>query len=146
MNQNYELAFHVSSNVEETKLPQIKQDLEELIISKGGVISYSKDPERTRLSYPIEHQKQAYFGFIHLSLPSTEEVLKELNESLRLNNEILRYLILKMPSDLQKGKDMLRQIKMRERAERRPKAAPKQVTEKEEKEIEKQLEEVIEKL
>lgn len=144
--QNYELAFHISSNVEETKLGQIKQDLESLITGKGGVISYSKEPERTRLSYQIQHQKNAYFGYIHFSLPSPEEALKELNDNLRLNNDFLRFLIIKMPSDLQKGKDMLRQIKMKERAERKPKAAPKQVTEKEEKEIEKQLEEVIEKL
>ena len=58
----------------------------------------------------------------------------------------MRYLILKMPSDLQKDKDMLKQLKMKERAERKPKVAPKQVSEKEEKEIEKQLEDIIEKL
>ena len=144
--QNYELAFHISSNVEEIKLAQIKQDLESLIAGKSGVIAYSKEPERARLSYPIDHQRSAYFGYIHFSLPSPEEAIRELNDALRLNNDILRFLIIKMPSDLQKGKDMIRQIKMKERAERRPKAAPKQVTEKEEKEIEKQLEEVIEKL
>lgn len=144
--QNYELAFHVSSEVPETDLGQMRQDIESLITGKGGVISYSKEPERTRLSYPINHQRQAYFGYVHFGLSSPEEVLKDLDATLRLNNRILRYLIVKMPSDLQKGKDMLRQIKMKERSERKPKAAPKQVTEKEEKEIEKQLEEVIEKL
>jgi len=132
--------------LEEAKITEVRQNIESQITSKGGAIAYSKEPERTRLSYQIKHQTHAYFGYIHFNLPNPEESLPELNEYLKLNGDILRYLLLKMPSDLQKGKDMLKQLKAKERAERRPKAAHKQVTEKEEKEIEKQLEEVIEKL
>ncbi len=144
--QNYELAFHILPTVEETKVGEVKLGIENQITSKGGAISYSKEPERTRLSYLIKHNTHAYFGYIHFNLPSPEESLKELNEYMKLNGDVLRYMILKMPSDLQKGKDMLKQLKMKERAERRPKSAHKQVSEKEDKEIEKQLEEVIEKL
>ena len=144
--QNYEIAFHIFQTIEEAKIAEVKQGLENFIISKGGAIAYSREPERTRLSYPIKHQTHTYFGYIHFNLPEPEEALKELNDNLKLNGDVLRYLILKMPSDLQKDKDMLKQLKMKERAERKPKVAPKQVSEKEEKEIEKQLEDIIEKL
>ncbi len=144
--QNYELAFHVVPTIEELKIAEVKQELESFITSKGGAISYSKEPQRMRLSYSIKHQTHAYFSYIHFNLSNPEDSIKELNDYLKLNNDILRYLILRMPSDLQKGKDMLKQLKMRERAEKRPKAAPKQVSEKEEKEMEKQLEDIIEKL
>lgn len=146
MTQNYELAYHVLPTLEEAKIAEVKQNLEQFIISKGGAVSYSKEPEKTRLSYAINHNNHAFFGYIHFNLPDPEESLKELNDTLKLNNDILRYLILKMPSDLQKSKDMLKQLKAKERAERRPKSAPKQVSEKEEKEMEKQLEDIIEKL
>ena len=144
--QNYELAYHIVPTIEEAKIAELRQNLESLITSKGGAISYSKEPERIRLSYKINHHGNSYFGYIHFNLPEPEEALKELHDHLKLNENILRSLVLKMPSDLQKGKDMLKQLKAKERAEKRPKAAPKQVSEKEEKEIEKQLEDIIEKL
>ncbi len=144
---NYEVAFHILPNVEEAKIEQIKQGLENLITSKEGVISYSKLPERTRLSYPIQHLQSSFFGYIDFSLPAPEEALKEINEYLKLNNDILRFLVLKLPSNLQKGKDVIRQLKMRERAERKPRAEPKApVSEEEKKEMEEKLEELIEKL
>ena len=144
---NYELAFHILPNIEESKLAEIKQELENLITSNGGAITYSKQPERTRLSYQIQHLKSSYFGYIHFTLPIPEEALKNINEYLRRHTEILRFLIVKTASDLQKNRDMLKQIKMRERADRKPKVAPKApVTEAEEKKLDEELENIIGKL
>ena len=144
---NYELAFHIMPNLEESRIGEIKLELESLITSKGAVISYSRVPEKTRLSYLVKDQRNAFFGYIHFTLPNPEESLAEVNEHLRRHGDILRYIILKTPSDLQKGRDMLKQLKMKERAERKPKAAPKApVTEEEKKKLDEQLEDIIEKL
>lgn len=142
---NYELAFHLNPNLEEAKVREIKENTEKIITSNGGVISYSKEPEKIRLSYEIKHHGNTYFGYVQFNL-SDAAGLEELNEQLKLNPEVLRYLIIKLPSDLQKKQSMLKQVRMRERQEKR--AQTKVVTpgesKKESKELDKKLEEIIE--
>jgi len=142
--QNYEVAFHINPNVEEPKVAQIKTTLEELILAKGGTITFSKVPERTRLSYAIKHQRASFFGYIHFSLADKDGLLA-LDESLRLNFEILRYIILKLETDAQKQKAITRAAQQKERMERRAKQMQQQpvAEKKDSKEMEKQLEDVI---
>ena len=142
---NYELAFHLNPNLEEAKVREIKEKIESIITSNKGVISYSKEPEKIRLSYKIKHIGNSYFGYIQFNL-SEAQALEELNEQLKLNQDVLRYLIVKLPSDLQKKQSMLKQVKMRERQEKR--AQTKTTTpgepKKDSKELDKKLEEIIE--
>ena len=142
---NYELAFHLNPNLEEARVKEIKQGMENIITSNKGVISYSKDPEKTRLSYEIKHVGNSFFGYIQFNLFESQ-ALDELNEQLKLNPEALRYLIIKLPSDLQKKQSMLKQIKMRERQEKRAqtKAVIPTESKQESKELDKKLEEIIE--
>jgi ribosomal protein S6 len=139
---NYELAFHLNPNLEEAKVQEIRQSIESIITSNKGVVSYSKEPEKTHLSYELKHFGHSLFGYIQFNL-SESQALDELNEQLKLNPEVLRYLIIKLPSDLQKKQSMLKQIKMKERQEKRAQA--KAVTPKagENKELDKKLEELI---
>ncbi len=143
---NYELAYHLTPRIEESRTSELKQYLEDQIISRGGIIVYSKLPERIRLAYEIKHENQAYFGYVQFTLPNPE-ALSEINETFRHNGEMLRYMIIKLPVEMQRGQSALKQLKAKERAEKKAKAQAKApVSEKEEKEMEKQLEDIIEKL
>jgi len=142
---NYELAFHINPDLEEAKVQEIRQGIESIITSNKGVISYSKEPEKTHLSYEIKHHGYSFFGYIQFNL-SESQALDELNEQLKLNPDVMRYLIIKLPSDLQKKQSMLKQIKMKERQEKRAQAktaAPGE-PKPESKELDKKLEEIIE--
>ena len=144
---NYELAFHLNPNLEEAKIREIKEKIENIITSNKGAISYSKEPEKTHLSYELKHFGNSLFGYIQFNL-SESQALDELNEQLKLNSDVLRYLIIKLPSDLQKKQSMLKQIKMKERQEKR--AQTKTIVpvkpQKDSKELDKKLEEIIEQL
>ena len=140
---NYELAFHLNPNLEESKAIEIKQGIENIITIHKGIVSYSKDPEKIRLSYEIKHHGNSYFGYIQFNL-SEATGLDELNEQLKLNPEVLRHLIIKLPSDLQKKQSMLKQIKMKERQEKRAQIKTTAPTPGETKELDKKLEEIIE--
>ena len=142
---NYELAFHLNPNLEEAKVREIKEKIESIITSNKGVISYSKEPEKIRLSYEIKHIGNSFFGYIQFNL-SESRALEELNEQLKLNPDVMRYLIIKLPSDLQKKQSMLKQIKMKERQEKRAqaKATVPGEPKKDSKELDKKLEEIIE--
>ena len=140
---NYELAFHLNPNLEEAKVKEIKEKIESIITSNKGVISYSKEPEKIRLSYDIKHHGNSFFSYIQFNL-SEAEALKELNEQLKLNPDVLRHLVIKLPSDLQKKQSMLKQVKMREGQEKRAQTKTTAPIVGENKELDKKLEEIIE--
>ena len=137
----YELAFHLNPDLEETQVQQLAQNIESHITSAGGVISFKKEPERMRLSYLIKHKKQAYFGYIHFNLEIPEN-LAGIDDQIRHNNDILRYLVVKVPAD--SGK-----VKFRFKPQK-PRVAPEKLAEKptpeQSKELEKELEGILENL
>jgi len=139
--QNYELAFHINPNLEEAKVTGVKEELEKLVTDHAGVITYSKVPEKTRLSYPINHERSAFFGYIQFSLTDTSK-LAEIEEQLRLNNDVMRYLMLKLQTDAERAKAMTKLAAHKERQERRAKKPDAKKPEDGEK-IEQQLEEII---
>lgn len=136
----YELAFHLNPDLEEKQVLELTQNIENHIASIGGVVSFKKAPERTRLSYPIKHKRQAYFGFIHFNLESLEN-LSKINENLSNINDVWRYMIIKIPATPQKVKFRFKPSK--------PKTAdnvPEKQTPEQSKEMEKKLEGILENL
>ena len=139
--QKYELAFHLNPDLEETQVQQIFKDIENYITSNGGTVSFRKEPERTRLSYPIDHKQQSYFGYYHFKIEEPEN-LSNIDEQIKLSDGMLRYLLVKVPPGADKAKFSFRPS--------RPKVKEDKPTEKQAptdgKELEKQLEGVLENL
>jgi ribosomal protein S6 len=142
--QNYELAFHLNPNLEESKAQEIKQNLEKSITGRNGNVSFSREPEKVHLAYPIQHNDYGLFGYIQFTVENADPALKELNDELKLNGDILRYLIVKVLSAGQRQEAVLKQVKAKERAERR--AKEKAATPEEAKEMEEKLEGILENL
>lgn len=149
--QNYELAFQISSNLKESDVQKTRQDLEKAVISHGGIVSFAKDPERVRLAYPIKHQTNAFFGYLNFNL-ETGEAVHQIRDELRLNPNVLRFLILKQEEESKTRKeDVIRRMAMAEKRRARAaksaeKPARKEVSSEDENAIDEKLEEIIEKL
>ena len=137
----YELAFHLNPDIEEARARQSSQDIENYATSAGGVVLFKKEPERTRLSYPIKHKRQTYFGYIHFSIES-KDGLANIDEQIKLNSDVLRYLIVKVPADSGKVKFRFKPQKPKVASE---KPLDKKTPE-ETKDLEKQLEDILENL
>lgn len=138
----------MNPNLEEAKVQEIKQHLEQSITGRNGVISFSKEPEKIHLSYPIQHNHYGFFGYIQFTINPAEdvengreEILKAISAELKLNGEILRYLIVKIPSPGQRREAVLKQVRAKERAEKREKE--KAATPEQTKEMEKKLEDIL---
>ena len=143
---NYELAFHLSPNTEESALEQARQELEGYIAEAGGSIGYVRKPERTHLSYPIKKNSNSFFAYVHFSMVDKDGLVK-VEDKLKLDTRVLRYLLLKTESDAEKAKSIARKAKSSIRRERRTEKQPvKKATEQEKKEIDEKLEKLIEDL
>ncbi|MEK7125131.1 MAG: 30S ribosomal protein S6 [Patescibacteria group bacterium] len=142
--QQYELAYHLSPALDEAGMTAARDEISKIVTSHGGTVSFTRDPEKTRLSYPIKHQRQSWFGYTHFGIEDREK-LQEIDEQMRLDNNVIRYLLvvrdyrsqtqgaLRTPSAMRPHKQSIPR-----RQEQPSQVAPQ--------EMEKQLEEVIEKL
>lgn len=146
--RNYEFAYHITTQLDEAKVPQIQQDVEAIIAKHGGIITSSGQPAPKKLSYPINHQHQSFFGWCQFGVAQPEALLAELDEFARLHTEILRHVTLKLEQE--SDKRAARQAEHLERkaakAAREGTAIKKTVSEKKSEDqgkLEQQLEEVI---
>lgn len=130
--------------MEETRAEQIRTDLEQELVKNGASITYAKAPEKIRLSYEVKGNQQAYFGYIQFNTENPEG-LRPLEEHIKLNPDIIRSLVLRLPSDAQKNQQIMRQAKARERIQKMAKPLPQQPAVPNEK-LDKELEDIIEKL
>ncbi len=148
----YELAYHLIPELEEAGIRARAQELADLITQDNGSVLISKEPKRSHLSYPIRHKQYSYLGVLEFKAPA--EAIEKINAQLKLQNDVLRFLILKKDTGALRTLGEPRAERMRMRAPEtatakiRPSApAAEQETKKEDKtkteEIEKEIEEVI---
>ncbi len=91
-NNNYELSFWLSSRLEEKAIEQKFDNLLKQLEKSGALIIFSQSPQLKQLAYPIKKERNAYFGYIQFEL--SKEPLAHLEEGLRIDNDIIRFMVL----------------------------------------------------
>ena len=99
---SYEFAFHILPTVAEGEVPETLSQIKAHITSVGGVIFAEEAPERIDLGYPIVRHLEgknrkftsSYFGWIRFRAEG--EKLAQLDEELRADTNVLRFLIIKL--------------------------------------------------
>lgn len=86
----YEIAFLLKNESEE-KIVSVLDEIKKYIENKNGRISEESRPQKRRLAYPIKKEHEAYFGYIKFF--SKPEELKEVEEKIRHNRQILRHTL-----------------------------------------------------
>ena len=85
------------------------QSHEEIISELGGSIVSKESWGLRNLAYPIKNNKKAFYELMNIDLPN--ENIKKINEKLNLNENIIRYITVKVknfdgePSPMMKGND-----------------------------------------
>lgn len=144
-NNNYELGFHLVPELEESATAGKLKEIEDVISRLGGTILNSREPKKQRLSYPLNHKRFSFFGVVEFKSPT--EAIKPLENQLKLNDSLLRFLILKVKEN-QRVLRSIKETSSRPRIRTHTPPAPDQKPKEEVKpeEIEKQIEDVITKL
>lgn len=94
--KTYELAYHLVPDLEEAGVKAHAQELNDLITQNGGSVLTSREPKKIHLSYPVKNKNYAYFGLMDFSaMPDT---IEKLNAQMKLQNGLLRYLLLTKPT------------------------------------------------
>lgn len=84
----YEIGYLVRSEEGTSALIGHLKRLGAEILSEGELRSI-------KLSYPVQHLSSAYFGYIHFEI--NPELIGSLNDALKLDDQITRFLIITPP-------------------------------------------------
>ena len=87
--KNYELLYIISNQYTEDEAKSIKEKIDGVIKSHGGVIGYENLMGKRKLAYPIDKIAHGYYTLTEFELEDGTK-LKEINDFLRLDKEILR--------------------------------------------------------
>lgn len=87
----YELLYIVPNSFTEDEVPKIAETVNGLIEQTGGKITKKVNYGKRRLAYPVKQNHYGYYLLNHYEMD--EKSNKELYAKLRVQDEVLRYLI-----------------------------------------------------
>ncbi len=135
--KTYELAFHLLPNLDEAEVESNTQTIRDFVTKLGGSITLAVPAKKTRLSYTIDHHRYSYFGYFHFT--SAPSIITQLNAQLKLNNNVLRYIVLSV--DTRKDAHVLGQ--QRERAKSSDSSEPAPSEPKQDKQLDQEIDSVL---
>lgn len=91
--KQYEIAYFLNPNLKEEEVQTVYlQKMKDSISEFSGEVIKEQTVQKKKLAYPIKKEKQGYFGYMLFNLNPKD--LKSLDKKLRLEDYILRYLII----------------------------------------------------
>jgi small subunit ribosomal protein S6 len=95
--RNYELTFIVASDVDEQEYNGILAQAQKWVEESSGQVVKTDQWGRRRLAYPIGEFNEGYY--VTLFLDMEPHTTAELERNLRLNERIIRHLLIRSDED-----------------------------------------------
>ncbi len=102
-NTHYELTFIIDGNIPETEHQSISDNIRGSIEKKQGKIISEDSIGRKKLSYPIKKVNKGVFISLEFDIDSQE--IKNIDKELKLNKNILRFIITNKPNNIGKPRE-----------------------------------------
>ncbi len=105
----FEHIIMLKQDLGSSDLDEVIQKHEETLNDLSGNIVYKESWGLRNLAYPIKENKKAFYEFMNIEIP--QEKIKELNSKLNLNENVIRYLSIRVksfcdtPTHMMKEKD-----------------------------------------
>jgi small subunit ribosomal protein S6 len=99
--RQYELIYVIAPTVGEKEVADLQNQIQEIVKSSGGKIEKTETWGRRRLAYEIDRHKDGTYVLELLNGPV--ELVKELDRRLRVIDDVLRHLIVRVDEDLRKA-------------------------------------------
>jgi len=92
--RDYELVLIISPQVEDDQVPQVVERVGRFISERGGNLGEVNTWGRRKLAYPIKRQMEANYVVLQAKLEPS--LVAELESQLRLSEDFLRHLIVRL--------------------------------------------------
>ncbi len=110
---HYEMLFIVPNKFTDDEAKDIFKKVGQLITSLEGKLTLENYWGKKKFAYPIKHENYGYYGLYEFDLERS--LVSEINTKLRLDNNILRFLIVK--KDVKNEEQIKKDQKIKEKIE-----------------------------
>ncbi len=111
MNTNfYEVTFIINPVLEEEQVKEVKEGFETFITDKGAEMDEVDEWGIKRLAYEIDGKNSGYYVNAYFNAPAT--IVSELERFFKLQENIIRNIILKYDNKMLKHRDLQKKGKL----------------------------------
>ena len=89
---NYEGIFIVDPDIQAEASKGVVTQLQELVSKNGGRVDGVQDWGKKRLAYPIKKKQEGQYVLLNFQMDS--KLAKKIEQNLKLNDNLLRYMII----------------------------------------------------
>lgn len=114
--RTYEVMYIVDTEVSADDFTRLSETIQQIITDQGGTITKTEDMGRRSLAYPISHKNEGHYML--LEIDGTGREIAELERRMRVNDQIVRYLTVRVDEDRQRAEKF--KAKRARRAGKRP--------------------------
>ncbi|HEY0320189.1 MAG TPA: 30S ribosomal protein S6 [Pyrinomonadaceae bacterium] len=114
--RTYEVMYIVDTDTSQDDFTRLSETLQQIITEQGGSITKSEDMGRRTLAYPISHKNEGHYML--LEIDGTGREIAELERRMRVNDQIVRYLTVRVDEDRQRAEKF--KAKRARKASKRP--------------------------
>ena len=111
----YELTYVISGVVKQNQVDDIVRKVNHLIESNGGDVLEVDEWGNQRLAYEIDRKRSGYYVNMYFKAPGP--LIERLERELEINDDVLRYLTLRMDAKMKRHYEKRKQRQAQEQAE-----------------------------
>ena len=103
MNRSYELVFIADPRLTDEQVVALTDDYKALIKAAGGQVVREESWGKRKLAYPIDKLSEGQYVILYIETPPGANPFPEVEQRLRQNEKILRYLTVRTDLDLKRA-------------------------------------------
>ncbi|MFB6249183.1 MAG: 30S ribosomal protein S6 [Salinibacter sp.] len=111
----YELTYVISGVVQQNQVDDIVRKVNHLVENNGGDVLEVDEWGNQRLAYEIDRKRSGYYVNMYFKAPGT--LIERLERELQINDDVLRYLTLRMDAKMKRHYKKRKEREAREEAE-----------------------------
>lgn len=99
--RQYELIYVIAPDVDDAGVAELHARVEEIVTAGGGTIDKTDNWGRRRLAYEIDRHKEG--TYVLELFTGSGAIVAELDRRLKVTDNVLRYLVVRVDEDLRKA-------------------------------------------
>lgn len=117
MKRKYDIGFIINPEVAEEDVKRIIDSIVEIVQKADGVIENIDEWGRRKLAYPIQRHNEGIYVFINVEVVGS--VFIDIERRLKLNEKVMRFVILRLDDKLKKANRLNKKWKRMEKMSKR---------------------------
>ena len=103
MNRSYELVFIADPRLTDEQVVALTDDYKAMIKTAGGKVVREESWGKRKLAYPIAKLNEGQYVILYIETPEGANPFPEVEQRLRQNEKVLRYLTVRTDLDLKRA-------------------------------------------